>query len=93
MDEDDHRMFAELLGEAVMRRWGVLPQEAQEELFEAAVAARSVDVGESLLREQGGTKNVAKEVVRLTAERERRLSECPVEGTDNPNKLSIRLSH
>ena len=51
-DQEDRRLFALLLGEAVIDHWGLLPREAQERLFEAAVAARSKDVGAALVREQ-----------------------------------------
>jgi hypothetical protein len=42
----------ELLGAAVASCWGDIPQEIQQQLFEAAVAAGSADVGDDVLREQ-----------------------------------------
>ena len=40
------------LGAAVVDCWGLLPQEVQQQIFEAAVAAGAAEVGENALREE-----------------------------------------
>jgi hypothetical protein len=44
---DDTEQFANALGRAVLAEWGVLPQEAQERLFERAVG-RDAQLREAL---------------------------------------------
>lgn len=39
----DNERFAPLLGAAVIKNWGNLPQEIQQDLFEGAVAAGQSD--------------------------------------------------
>jgi hypothetical protein len=50
-DENDPEQFGTLLGAAVIDLWGELPQDVQQALFEAAVAAGSSQLPKELMRE------------------------------------------
>lgn len=50
--EGREQYFQDVLGAAVVAAWGTLPRDAQEMLFEAAVATGSPNADDATLREQ-----------------------------------------